>query len=145
MNKKTLALIAMIISIAIAFFGILVMAGSMGGDTSYPSSSYPYDAGYASFGADFYTYVNNNAAEAASGTYTIAANLNDIAELMKNALGIFLIGFGLLGLCHFAMIWVDEKAKAAAAKPAEEEAPTQIPAEVPIQSTEEQEEKISEI
>lgn len=109
MNKKTVSLIAMIVSVLIVFFGILVMAGSLGGDTGYASSAYLYDSGYASFGADFYTYVSNNAAEAASASRTIASNLDAISQLLKNACGIFLMGFGLLSLCHFTMIWLGEK------------------------------------
>lgn len=131
MNKKTLSLVAMIVSILIVFFGILVMAGAMGGDTtvangSYNSSSYLYDSGYAEFGADFYTYVSNNAAaaadaaeSAASAARTVASNLDDIAALLKSACGIFLMGFGLLSLCHFGMIWLGEKKEEAEQEPVE--------------------------
>lgn len=121
MNKKTVSLIAMVVSALLVLFGILVLAGSLGGDTSYASSSYLYDSGYAEFGADFYTYVSNNAAEAASAARTTASNLGDIAELLKNVCGIFLMGFGLLSLCHFAMVWLGEKKEEPVQAPAEEE------------------------
>lgn len=109
MNKKIISLIAMIVSLAIVLCGVLVISGAMGGDTSYASSSYRYDSGYAEFGADFYTYVSNNAAEAASAARTTASNIGDIAELLKNVCGVFLMGFGLLSLCFFGMIFVGEK------------------------------------
>ena len=109
MNKKTISLMAMIVSLAIVLCGVLVISGSMGGDTSYASGSYAYDSGYAEFGADFYTYVSNNAAEAASAARTTAANIGDIAELLKNVCGVFLMGFGMLSLCFFGMIFVGEK------------------------------------
>ncbi len=121
MNKKTFALIGIIVSAALVLCGILTMTGALGGDASYASgASYLYDSGYTSFGADFYTYVSNNAAEAASAARTTAANIRGMAQLMKNVLGIFLMGFGAMGLCFFGMIHVDCKAaEVAAAVPAE--------------------------
>ena len=108
MNKKTFATIGMICSAIILLMGILVMTGAMGGDASSASSaSYPYDSGYASFGADFYTYVSNNAAEAASAARTIASNLKNLSELLKNGLGLLLIAFGMFGVCHFGMLRCD--------------------------------------
>ena len=60
MNKKTFSTLGMIFSAVIVFLGILVLAGALGGDASYPNSaSYLYDSGYATFGGDFYTFVNN--------------------------------------------------------------------------------------
>lgn len=118
MSKKTFGLIGMIVSLAIVLCGILTITGTFGGDTGYASGSYLYDSGYASFGADFYTYVSNNAAEAADGARTAANNLDDIAELLKNALGIFLIGFGAMGFCFFGMARCECTEVAAAAEPA---------------------------
>lgn len=110
MNKKAVSWIAIIVSSLIVLFGVLILAGVLGGDTGHASSSsFLYDSGYAEFGADFYTYVSNNAAEAASAARTVASNLDDIAMLLKSACGVFLIGFGLLSLCHFALVLVDEK------------------------------------
>lgn len=105
MSKKTYATLGMILGLIMALSGILTITGAMGGDTSYPSSApYSYESGYASFGADFYTYVSNNSAEAASAARTTASNLEDIAELLKNVCGAFLIGFGLMGFCFFGTI-----------------------------------------
>lgn len=105
MSKKVFATLGMIFGLVIALCGILTVTGKMGGDTSYPSSApYSYESGYASFGADFYTYVSNNSAEAASAARTTASNLEDIAELLKNVCGIFLMGFGMMGFCFFGAI-----------------------------------------
>lgn len=105
MSKKVFATLGMIFGLVIALCGILTITGGMGGDTSYPSSApYSYESGYASFGADFYTYVSNNSAEAASAARTTASNLEDIAELLKNVCGIFLMGFGMMGFCFFGTI-----------------------------------------
>ena len=143
MNKKTVSMIAMMVSVLMVFFGLLVLAGAMGGDTDAGSgysvsfTSTLYDNGYAEFGADFYTYVSNNAAaaadaaeSAAKAAYNVASNLDEIATLLKSACGIFLMGFGLLSLCHFGMIWIDEKKNEPEAAPAVECAPVEeAPAE----------------
>lgn len=113
MSKKVFATLGMVFGLVIALCGILTITGEMGGDTSYPSSApYSYESGYASFGADFYTYVSNNSAEAASAARTTASNLEDIAELLKNVCGVFLMGFGMLGLCFFGAMRCDCKAPA---------------------------------
>ena len=145
MNKKTISLIAIVVSALIAFLGLLVLAGAMGGDTgtasSYSSSlGKLYDSGYAEFGADFYTYVSNNAAaaadaaeSAASAASKVASNLNEIAKLLKSACGIFLMGFGILSLCHFAMVWLEEKKNEPEVAPAVEGEPVE---EAPVQEEE---------
>jgi len=114
-SKKTFATVGMIIGVLIAFCGILTIAGALGGDTSYPSGApYSYDSGYATFGGDFYTYASNNAAEAASAARTTASNLEDIAELLKNVCGVFLMGFGMMGFCFFGAIRAGCKSAAVA-------------------------------
>jgi hypothetical protein len=133
MNKKTISLVAMIVSAVVFFFGFLVMVGAIGGDTGLASGApYSYDSGYAEFGADFYTYVSNNAGEAATAARTVASNLHEIASLLKGTLGIFLMGFGLMNLCRFALVWLDEKNAAvpAAVECAEEPAVVEEESEV---------------
>lgn len=93
-GKKTFSLVGIIVSALIVIAGILTMSGVFGGYGS--SVSYIYDSGYASFGADFYSYVNNNAARA---SYTLI-NLIHFARVIS---GIFMICIGLLSLCHFGM------------------------------------------
>lgn len=113
MSKKVFATLGMVFGLVIALCGILTITGEMGGNTSYPSSApYSYESGYASFGADFYTYVSNNSAEAASAARTTASNLEDIADLLKNVCGVFLMGFGMLGFCFFGAMRSDCKADA---------------------------------
>lgn len=108
--KKLFAILGMLISVAVLICGILTLSGEMGGNTSHPGSApYSYDSGYATFGGDFYTFVNNNAAEAAAGAYTAANNLQDVAELLKNVCGIFLMGFGAMGFCLFGILLAEGK------------------------------------
>ena len=106
MNKKILSIIGMAVSAIIIVMGILAITGVLGGEPHYANgASYIYDTGYASFGGDFYSYVNNNAAEAASGAHAAASNARELSILLKNVCGIFLMGFVLYGLCHFGMIF----------------------------------------
>jgi len=134
MKKKTLALIGMITGGLLFLCGLLVMLGAFGGDTGYASSAgYLYDSGYATFGADFYNYVSNNAAEAASASRTAANNLDDIASLLKNVCGVFLMGIGLMAACSFAMIYFGCKAQEAAAAAYQPMyAPVYAPAPAPV-------------
>lgn len=93
-GKKAFSLIGIIVSALIVIAGILTMSGVFGGYGS--SVSYIYDFGYASFGADFYSYVNNNAARA---SYTLI----NLIHFMRVVSGIFMICIGLLSLCHFGI------------------------------------------
>lgn len=117
-NKGVFAIAGMAVSFLLIIFGILVISNVLGGDTSNPSSApYLYDSGYATFGADSYTYMCNNTAETASAARVTAYNLEDIALLLKNVCGIFMIAFGLLNFCRFAMeeleiLQSEEKVKA---------------------------------
>ena len=108
MSKQTFATLGMVFSAVLVLCSILVFIGVMGGEASYPGSApYSYDSGYATFGGDFYTYVSNNAAEAASASRTAANNVRELCDLMKNVCGLFLLGFGLLGFCHFGIVFCD--------------------------------------
>lgn len=142
MTKKRLTKVGMVVSILVAICGVLVILGAMGGDTSGPGGapSY-YDHGYASFGADFYSYVSNNAAEAAEAARTTASNLGDIADLLRNVCGIFLIGFGMMGFCVFGIINAGFKEAAAVAAPVTPVAPV---AEPVVEETAEAEEAVAE-
>ena len=112
MRKKTFATLGMVFSLVIVLAGILVLTGAMGGDAGSPSSApYSYDSGYASFGADFYTYVCNNAAEAASASRTAANNIRELCDLLKSVSGCFLMGFGLVSFCHFGIVRCECKKK----------------------------------
>lgn len=103
--KKTFFLMGMAISLVIALMGVLVMSGAMAGSPSSASGapSY-YSSGYSAFGGDAYTYMSNNAQEAASAARTVANNQRHIYNLIERAVGILLIGFGLLGFCFFGAL-----------------------------------------
>lgn len=116
MNKKVFAIVGMVVSGLVILMGLLAMGGSLGGNGDFPSgTSYLYDSGYASFGGDFYSYVNNNAAEAADAAATTARNVRELCELMRTVSGGFLMGFGAMGLCYFGIQFCDEKKKMAVA------------------------------
>ena len=85
--KQKSCIFGIFISVIIVIFGILVLLGVF---TKSIGSLYGYKLGYAEFGGDAYTYMNNNVAEAAN-----------VARGINTASGIFLIGFGLLGVCLF--------------------------------------------
>ncbi len=102
--KKTLSVIGMIFGIYFIVFGILSISGVLGSATSFGGDS-PYDAGYASFGADYYTYSVNNAAETASATKAAASNLRHISQLLCNVCGVFLIGLGAATICGFGIVF----------------------------------------
>ena len=110
MNKRVYAIIGMVMGLLLVLSGLLTTMGVMGGKTSYATSApYSYDNGYASFGGDFYTYVNNNAAEAARAARVAADNLNNLGKLAKNVCGFFLIGFGVMEFCVFGILYADCK------------------------------------
>ncbi len=116
--KKPFCVLGIVISLAIALLGVLLLLGVFTDTPSGASgASYRFDSGYASFGGDFYSYVNNNAAEAASAAKTIAGNQRDIFVLIRTASGIFITGFGLLGLCLFGAFLGIKNPETAAAIP----------------------------
>lgn len=134
MNKRTISFVAMIVSALIFLCGLLIIFGAFGGNTNNAyGASYTYDSGYAIFGSDFYTYVSNNAGEAASASRVAANNLDKIATLLKSFCGIALMGFGLLSLCRYTMIWLETKADSAAPAqaPAASTAPETCECDVP--------------
>ncbi len=128
MGKKVFSWIGMICGVAVIILGILVMSGSFGGNASSytPWSSSVYPQGFASFGADFYSYVSNNAADAASAARTTANNLDKIADLIKSASGVFLMAFGAFMFCLFGTKLTDTpRVTVAPAAPAPEVEPVQ--------------------
>lgn len=138
-TKKLFSLIGLAGGIIVILVGLLVMTGSFGGDASTASgASYLYDSGYATFGADFYNYVSNNAAEAASAARTVAGNIKSIAGLMKNVCGLSLMAFGLFMTCFFGIKYAEfneacaaeGEVKAEEVKPAEEFQSEEAAAEV---------------
>ena len=100
--KKAFSILGMIISVVVFLLGMLLISGAF---TSSPSSassaSAYYKSGYASFGADFYTYVSNNAEEAASAARTVASNQRDLYRAVITVGGMLMIGAGLISFCAF--------------------------------------------
>lgn len=102
--KKLLSLTGMFAGLCIIVFGILSMCGIFGDATSYGSTTL-YDSGFASFGADYYTYSVNNTANAASAASACASNLIAISNFLQFSFGLFSIGFGLAVICGFGVLY----------------------------------------
>ena len=134
MNKK-FKILGMVVSIALVIFGIVVMCGTFA-EYSYPrTATTGYDSGYAIFGADFYNYVCNNSAEAASATRTVAYNTIDLIKLVSGGFGAVIMAMGLLGFCFFGMVPGGvikvENIACAAPSPVAVPAPVAVPVETP--------------
>ncbi len=72
--------------------------------SSYSPGYGYYDDGYCAFGADFYTYVNNNAAGAASAVRGVGDSLETFGNIVSKGIGIALICFGGFIICLFCAI-----------------------------------------
>lgn len=104
MNKKISNILRLIVCAALIIIGVITLFGGFTGDNYYSSpSNYNYDVGYATFGADFYNFVSNNAAYAAYNTARVAARVSDLIDLMENIFGFAFIAVGLLGICKFGI------------------------------------------
>lgn len=111
--KKAFSIIGIVVCLAITVVGVLTLTGTFSEKllapdennyktdnytshsgssySSYSKSSYSphtgmnwYDEGYAAFGGDFYTYVNNNAAKAAFYAKDAANYAKDAAGYAKD-------------------------------------------------------------
>ncbi len=103
--KRKLSILGIIIGIAFVIVGVLSIFGVLCGNTSTPNSApYYYDSGYASFGADYYTYSVNNTAEAASAARTIAYNIGYVADFLVLFCGLASVLFGLMVMCGFGIV-----------------------------------------
>ena len=104
LTKKNFALIGMCVGVLVVIFGIIALAGV---DYSRDLGGHYYDTGFASFGGDFYSYVNNNTAQAVHA-------ITNQSELINKAIGkvggLILLSMGLLAICRFGVMWVEEKA-----------------------------------
>ena len=102
MSKKLFATIGMIICVLFVIVGFVTMGQD--NECSIAYSSGMYDSGHASFGGDFYTYSNNNTAEAASAARITAKNIYQVYDLLADVFGWFFVFAGLIGFCHFGVI-----------------------------------------
>lgn len=110
MSKKTFATIGMIVCVLFVIAGFITMEKTNSCSTG--SRSGLFDSGLATFGSDFYTYSNNNAAEAASAARTTANNVKEVYTLLCDMFGWFFVFIGSIGLCHFGIIRADCNAPA---------------------------------
>lgn len=104
MEKKTIAKFGMIVGVLIVIFGILIAVGVLGAETVPPYDSGSYKTGFASFGADFYTYASNNAYLAGVASNRTVNNLCRIRDFLGLVFGVGFISFGLFMLCHFGLV-----------------------------------------
>ena len=112
MMKKIISIVGLSVSLIMVICGIVALSGGMGGDTRLAACSpSPYDSGYATFGSDFYTYVSNNAQEAAAAARIAGDNVDALADLLKNAFGWAMICIGFISMCAFAMVLFGDKFK----------------------------------
>ena len=102
MNKKAFATIGMIVCVLVVIMGFATMGRD--NDCSTASRSGLYDSGLTTFGADFYTYSNNNTAEAASAARITANNIYHLYDLLADVFGWFFVFSGAIGFCHFGVV-----------------------------------------
>ena len=120
MSKKLFATIGMIVCVLFIIIGFVVMGQD--NECSIASRSGMYDSGLSTFGADFYTYSNNNTAEAASAARITANNLYHLYDLLADVSGWLFVFAGLIGFCYFGVVFAECKDTAAPILPATEEA-----------------------
>ena len=100
--KKTFCIIGMIISLLICILGVLQLFHvEILGDIPYYATGvmYKYDHGYAQFGADFYSHVNNNTADAAQSIHRAVTNQIAIYDILN----VILAAMGLLSFFFFGV------------------------------------------
>lgn len=102
MSKKVFASIGMVVCVLFIVMGVVTVGRDNSCSTDARSGL--YDSGLATFGTDFYTYSNNNAAEAASAARTTANNIKELYGLLTDMFGCLFVFMGLIGLCHFGII-----------------------------------------
>ena len=119
MSKKLFATIGMIACVLLIIMGFATMGQD--NECSIASRSGMYDSGLTSFGADFYTYSNNNTAEAASAARITANNIYHLYDLLGNIFGWFFVFAGLIGFCHFGVVFAECKDTAVPTLPVAEE------------------------
>ena len=117
--KKKLAIVGIVLGGLFILVGILAWTGALGAVPSYPSyAPYSYDAGYAQFGADYYSYSVNNSGEAASAARTAANNLACISDFLRNFFGISSIILGLATGAFSLIVLTSSNAATVPAAPA---------------------------
>ena len=104
--KKVFSIIGMAVGFVFIIVGILAITGALGyvkHNVGY--APYTYDSGYAQFGSDYYSYSNNNAAEAASAARSVAYSMEDIGDFLTHFFGLSSMLFGLMVICAFGIVF----------------------------------------
>ncbi len=126
-GKIPFGIIGMAVGVLLIIVGIFFMSGDFGHTANYGLSGEEWEAndvdkGYASFGGDAYTFMNNNMALAAEKAYSASMNAQDIGDILNLGIGMFFIAFGLLSVCYFGMqLGKEEKCNAVCAEEKKEE------------------------
>lgn len=102
MGKKLFSTMGMTVCVLFIIMGFITIRRN--NSCSTVSRSGLYDSGLATFGTDYYTYSNNNAAEAASAARTTANNIRELYNLLADMFGWSFVFMGLIGFCHFGVI-----------------------------------------
>lgn len=102
--KKGFSLAGIAVGALMIIFGIVAMCGGFG-DADYSGSNSPYNSGYATFGADYYTYSVNNSAETASAARSANSNLGEISNILRNCLGLIMLAIGFICICGFGIVY----------------------------------------
>ena len=110
--RKFFAIVGMLFCAAVIWFGVRFVNGEAATAPASASSapSY-YDSGYTKFGADFYTYVSNNAAEASAAIRQATTNQVRLFRLMTKFFGYVLMTLGGIGFCLFGILCCDPRVK----------------------------------
>lgn len=107
MFKRFFAVGGMAVCLLSVLLGILILCGVFGGlRGNYPTST-TYDHGYAMFGNDYYTYMNNNAAATTSAISSVNRNIIAQSKLIKNISGLAFMSVGIIGFFAFGTTAVD--------------------------------------
>ena len=104
--KKILSLIGILTGVAVTIFALCLLCGAFSKEWSVGGFS-SYDSGYASFGADYYTYMVNNSAETTTCVRAVARNIGYIYDLLELCVGTFMLCFGIMSVCGFGIVFAD--------------------------------------
>ena len=94
----------MIAGAVLIVLGIVAVSGGFA-NTYGPNNYTSYDHGFATFGADYYTYSVNNSASAANAAASASNNARETVKLLESCLGIFMIFSGVFAICGFGAVF----------------------------------------
>lgn len=142
--KKTFALIGIVVCALFILVGLFAIGGAFDDGFSSAYSNGMYDSGYASFGGDYYTYSNNNAAEAAEAARAAVRNLRTLGGILCKMFGFLFMGLGGMGLCRFGLAYSECCTQKPALSPIPGAPAWEPPSETPAAPVEEAEKPCEE-